>query len=488
MSNQSILNGEKAVSPSQVVLEKMSSSVLKCLLSTSSNSCNLFQAEEQEKNHEQQSQFQEQKTSGACRMNRLAMTQKKPRVPGVVRSSAQTNIMPSRSSSGLLKPTQNMGVVGRAVGLNPPAAPKLRRTLIYNLNRAELPTLQKARLTREAENGRKLCIFAALKPSNVQKEKQRFFKSTFSCNPQFEYSSPVPALILERHSVASDRFLTQAVHIMELALERYGSYERFEQVTGGSLLSKSRIYHNVKKYMETEGCVGEITVQLSDDLLSRASMTVVNSRHTLNINVSSAREHWLEGILRHEIGTHYLRSLNNCQQPWSSSSGRKRLNLRPLNPTEEGLASIHSVLFRRDPTLWRAAMLYYTVYQASHMSFCQLFQDLGRFVENPSTRWDYCVRAKRGQTDTAQPGCFSKDQVYLDGVLRILRYRDDINFPLLMALGKVSFEDVDRLRVLAQMDNSRIPHFMQDQVKYAEQLTKIMTVNQLTDEELKAII
>lgn len=34
-------------------------------------------------------------------------------------------------------------------------------------------------------------------------------------------------------------------------------------------------------------------------------------------------------------------------------------------------------------------------------------------------------------------GCFSKDQVYLDGVLKILRYRDKINFPLLMALGKV---------------------------------------------------
>lgn len=34
-------------------------------------------------------------------------------------------------------------------------------------------------------------------------------------------------------------------------------------------------------------------------------------------------------------------------------------------------------------------------------------------------------------------GCFSKDQVYLDGILKILRYRDKINFPLLMALGKV---------------------------------------------------
>ncbi len=52
----------------------------------------------------------------------------------------------------------------------------------------------------------------------------------------------------------------------------------------------------------------------------------------------------------------------------------------------------------------------------------------------------------------------------------------------------MSFEDVDRLKALAQMENVRIPHFMQDQARYAEQLTKIMTVNQLTDEELKTII
>lgn len=239
----------------------------------------------------------------------------------------------------------------------------------------------------------------------------------------------------------------------------------------------------------------KIVAQVTDDLLSRASMTVVNSRPTLTINISTAREHWLEGMLRHEIGeygssrtgltlsksnlgnsprdrppgTHYFRGINNCHQPWSSSVGRKKHNLKPANPTEEGLASIHSVLFRKDPTLWRAALLYYTVYQASRMSFSQLFRSLGRFVQDPNTRWDYCVRAKRGQADTAQPGryartlnvetiqliclelafensrllflpltgCFSKDQVYLDGILKILRYRDKIDFPLLLALGKV---------------------------------------------------
>nr|XP_014347705.1 PREDICTED: uncharacterized protein KIAA0895 isoform X1 [Latimeria chalumnae] len=228
----------------------------------------------------------------------------------------------------------------------------------------------------------------------------------------------------------------EAVRIMELALQKYGSYEKFEAATGGCLLTKSRIWSHVRKYMERESCLGEIVVHLTDDLLSRASMTVVNGRPTLTINVSTAREHWLEGMLRHEIGTHYFRGMNNNQQPWCNWNGRKKHGLKPLNPTEEGLASIHSVLFRRDPFLWRAALLYYTVYQASRMSFNELFQSVGKFVQDPNTRWDYCVRAKRGQIDTSQPGCFSKDQVYLDGILKILRHRNEIDFQMLTALGK----------------------------------------------------
>lgn len=39
---------------------------------------------------------------------------------------------------------------------------------------------------------------------------------------------------------------------------------------------------------------------------------------------------------------------------------------------------------------------------------------------------------------TVPTGCFSKDQVYLDGIVRILRHRQTIDFPLLTSLGKVS--------------------------------------------------
>jgi len=46
---------------------------------------------------------------------------------------------------------------------------------------------------------------------------------------------------------------------MERTLQKYGSYERFEQATGGSLLTKSRIWNHVRKYMVKEGCLGEVS-------------------------------------------------------------------------------------------------------------------------------------------------------------------------------------------------------------------------------------
>lgn len=53
-------------------------------------------------------------------------------------------------------------------------------------------------------------------------------------------------------------FSLQSINIMELTLQKYGSYEKFEQATGGSLLSKTRIWSHVRRYMAKEGCMGEV--------------------------------------------------------------------------------------------------------------------------------------------------------------------------------------------------------------------------------------
>uniref|UniRef100_A0A8C7GRK5 Microtubule associated tyrosine carboxypeptidase 1 n=1 Tax=Oncorhynchus kisutch TaxID=8019 RepID=A0A8C7GRK5_ONCKI len=248
------------------------------------------------------------------------------------------------------------------------------------------------------------CLLVALRPINLDQERQAFFQSDYKYDPQFEYSTPEPSAVLEKYKDGSDLFLAQAVGIMECILRKFGNYENFEEVTGGSILPKSRVWAAARKYLQKENCVGEVVVCLSDELLSQAVMMVESCRPTLTINLSGARQHWLEGMLRHEIGTHYLRGVNNNLQPWSTSAGRKQYGLKPANPTEEGLASLHSVLLRKQPYLWRAALLYYTVYHATRMGFSQLFSHIAQFVQDPAVRWEYCLRAKRGQTDTSEPG------------------------------------------------------------------------------------
>ncbi|XP_064239247.1 microtubule-associated tyrosine carboxypeptidase 1 isoform X2 [Aotus nancymaae] len=171
---------------------------------------------------------------------------------------------------------------------------------------ASLPHIAKTQ--RDAGHGasKSPCMLVALRPTNMDRERDKFFQSHYTYNPQFEYQEPVPTAVLEKYCEASGQFIHQAVGIIEAVLEKFGTYEHFEAATGGQLLTKCQIWSIVRKYMQKEGCVGEVVVQLSEDLLSQAVMMVENSRPTLAINLTGARQYWLEGMLRHEIATSSL--------------------------------------------------------------------------------------------------------------------------------------------------------------------------------------
>ncbi|ESO91061.1 hypothetical protein LOTGIDRAFT_122331 [Lottia gigantea] len=337
------------------------------------------------------------------------------------------------------------------------------------------------------ERRKKVPLLTAIKPENEKTERERFMRAHFIYNPFFIYRYPAEISVIEKYNQPSDRYMFQAELIMEKTIERYGSYEVFEEITGGSILSRPQICSLVKKYLKKEDLESHISVNLSEDLMSRGSMTLVKGRPTLNVRIVNLREQWAGGLLRHEIGTHYLRSWNNQFQLWGNSKTRKEMGLRPFNPTEEGLASLHSVLNRPDPLMWRAALLYYTAYKASIMSFKELFHDLGRYVTNPLVRWDYCMRAKRGQSDTSKPGGFSKDQVYLDGALQILKRRHTLNFSLLTRLGKISHKDLENLQDLCQDEHTRVPGFMKDMTIYRKYIDRIVEANGLTDDILEEV-
>ncbi|XP_063281888.1 putative tyrosine carboxypeptidase MATCAP2 [Pelobates fuscus] len=404
---------------------------------------------------------------------------------GKVSQVSTLPLSPKKNLSGPTSNTRDSSNCSKMISANERQKVFTKRTKIDSEKKHVLPSL-----TQEKEHITKneYINLVGMKPSNFKREKDRFFKSNFMYNPQFDFGKPPLPSASVQHSQASNRFLQVAINIIQNTLKKYKNYENYEQVTGGNLLTTKQIYQQARKYMETEGCQGEIAVNITEDVVSQASMGTVKRQPTMTINVSMAREQWLQGTLRHEIGTHYFRTVNNSKQPWNNSKGREKYGLEPANPTEEGLATIHSLLFHPDPDLCRVALLYYTIYQASSMSFSELFEHLKIFVKDPDARWYYCVRAKRGQTDTSQPGCCNKDQVYLEGVLHILRHRHAIDFKLLMAMGKVSYLDVNRLKKVAMLSKPRIPNFLKDRNQYMMRLEKIMQVNKLTDTVLRKLV
>ena len=62
-------------------------------------------------------------------------------------------------------------------------------------------------------------------------------------------------------------------------------------------------------------------------------------------------------------------------------------------------------------------MNYYVACKASEMSFVELFNDIGRYIDDTLSRFYYVLRVKRGMEDTSLTGGYYKDQVYLEGAV-----------------------------------------------------------------------
>lgn len=53
------------------------------------------------------------------------------------------------------------------------------------------------------------CMLVALRPTNMDRERDKFFQSHYTYNPQFEYQEPMPTAVLEKYCEASGQFIHQ---------------------------------------------------------------------------------------------------------------------------------------------------------------------------------------------------------------------------------------------------------------------------------------
>lgn len=74
---------------------------------------------------------------------------------------------------------------------------------------ASLPHIAKIRKDVGSSSSKSPCMLVALRPTNMDQEREKFFQSHYTYNPQFEYQEPMPMSVLEKYQEASAQFMNQ---------------------------------------------------------------------------------------------------------------------------------------------------------------------------------------------------------------------------------------------------------------------------------------
>ncbi|XP_072021972.1 microtubule-associated tyrosine carboxypeptidase 1-like [Amphiura filiformis] len=339
-------------------------------------------------------------------------------------------------------------------------------------------------------------------PINLEEQKLRFLHDGIT--PQFQFKTDHGNILdITNSKKGQIRFdyLSEATRILEKVRMKFGCGDRYMEEAFGESIECDHASAVVARYMKECGVEGMLTVSWSKDLSCSGCLRWFGPCNRYNKPEARKYSLWMKNSLDnaflrdkgikcladHEIGTHFLRNLNDGLQPWFSD--RPRFGLRGLKSqglleTEEGLAAINTLLQSNHKMLFFPALTYYTACKATEMSFQELFDHLQFYIRDCNLRWKYVMRVKRGLHDTNDVGGYGKDQCYFTGAVDILRNIDKIDFNLLYS-GKVCIDELPRVKRIARLDCLKLPNFMRNMDEYRKQLKYIATVNGLQSKSAK---
>lgn len=321
-----------------------------------------------------------------------------------------------------------------------------------------------------------LTTIQKVNPLNKDEEKKKFFFDPLY-NPQFEYEEDISEDEFLKYGPVSDQYLAQAKTILDLVVKKYGGEEEYIKAVEGEVLSKTEVEESINEYLLKNNLDKDISVVYSSEFVARTSMkdNVLKVRLPLEYG-----RQVINGMLNHEIGTHYFRTLNEQLRPWYKQ--RKQFGLGSYIETEEGLAITHHFMVLDQPYLWRSALYYYGCWLGSQMSFSELNKALTPYVKTPERRWKTCLRIKRGMEDTSLPGAFSHDQLYLSGCIKVLNWLEAHQYDASwLYLGKIGLQDIERVKAVLADPEIRLPAFLTETSRedYKKAVTLIKKVNKL---------
>ncbi|KAG5442540.1 hypothetical protein CSKR_108734 [Clonorchis sinensis] len=333
-----------------------------------------------------------------------------------------------------------------------------------------------------------------LVPVNAFEQKDRFLRRNLT--PEFHLNIPTSELesaLLNGSGNITFTLFREATRILDIVCRRFKSIDNFVEQSFGPRISIEKATEKIREYIRESNLPTSLDVIWCEDLVGSALMCSTGIDKNGNIprqrkftmllktneENTYLRERGITCLMDHELGTHYHRSFNEGLQPWYGKRdiyGLGTTNTNEAVKIEEGLACIHTILRAEHRYLGIPALLYYGSCMAEYLPFKDLFEHLGKYVENEEQRWKHCMRIKRCLPSQDRCGGYGKDQRYFEGAVTILRQQANIDFFLLMA-GKLTLNEVDRVRRSAIMPAVRLPTFMLNKERYLAALRQIARVN-----------
>lgn len=336
---------------------------------------------------------------------------------------------------------------------------------------------------------RRLRVLFRLQPANLKGEQKKFCRLK-NYNPQFRYPHLTESLKNTNQLIKQIQinvsplgqifYLKKQEFIKILSLlQNIGQDKKFCQASielfqkpSPNLIrqAKSIIKHAITAYQspycemltdtEIQNCFNQIFNQLNlpwqakiiKTLLAQLTTQYFGRKIKIKKGIKLNKEE-IKCLINHEL-VHIFRYENGCLQPYKIFSS----GLANYLVWEEGLACYHESLqdcFSQRLCLFAARVL--AAHLAQRYSFCQTYQKLIQHNLLPEIAWTTTMRAKRGLKNTALPGAFTKDHLYLKGYLSVKKYLKTGKSLNQLMIGKISAQD---LNLIKKIPNIKKPKYV----------------------------
>ncbi len=303
-----------------------------------------------------------------------------------------------------------------------------------------------------------------LTPLNLAEERTKFFADP-TYNPQFRYARDLSESNLTQWGIPKTELAEYCQHMLEVVKKQAGPKTKKQWVSTQAVQAK------IDEFNSYYQLSSPVRLEFNPNLITQCRITRALVEFKIPITYN---EEQLAGVIRHELETHYLRIHNHALQTWEKVSDVPDHFRR----TEEGLAGSHSHLFTHR-YMRKTFRTYLATWLSQRYSFAETVSLLKSYWVSDTMAWLHTVRAKRGLTDTSQPGGQTKDICYLEGYLQIWNWlKDPDHDPHDLYLGRIALEDLKRLKPTATTKGLLYPRFFDDMAAYRESMHQIGILNQ----------